>query len=146
MADQTQSSLVIEAPSAKIMDVIADFAAYPEWATEFRSVEVLEMGAGNRAHDVKFVIDAGVVKDTYTLRYDWSGDEQVTWSLIEGSMLTELDGAYVLGEVEDGRTEVTYRLAVGLSLPILGLMKRKAERIVIDRALKGLKQRVEGLG
>ena len=145
MADQTSSSIVIDAPPAAVMSVIADFAAYPTWASEFKSVEVVEDGPGGRARDVRFVIDAGVVKDTYTLRYEWSGDTQVTWTLVDGGMLTDLDGAYVLTETGDGGTEVTYRLSVGLSLPVLGLMKRKAERIVIDRALKGLKQRVEGL-
>ena len=30
MAEQTSSSIVIDAPPAAVMDVIADFAAYPD--------------------------------------------------------------------------------------------------------------------
>jgi ribosome-associated toxin RatA of RatAB toxin-antitoxin module len=145
MADQTQSTIVVDAPPAAVMDVVADFPTYPEWATEFRSVEVLETGRDGRAHDVRFVIDAGILKDTYVLRYVWSGDDEVTWSLVEGGMLTELDGAYVLTEEAAGQTLVSYRLSVALSLPVLGLLKRKAERVVVERALRGLKQRVEGI-
>ena len=42
-------------------------------------------------------------------------------------------------------TEVTYRLAVDISIPMIGMLKRKAEKVIIDTALKGLKKRVESL-
>ena len=45
----------------------------------------------------------------------------------------------------DGSTEVTYRLALDLSMPMIGMIKRKGEKILIDTALKGLKQRVAAL-
>ncbi len=144
MTDQTQSSITIAAPAAQVMAVIADFPAYPEWATEVKVADVVETGPDGRAEVVRFVMDAGVLKDEYTLRYEWSGDERVTWALVEGRVLTELDGAYELTDEGDGTTEVVYRLSVGLALPMLGMMKRRAERVVIDRALSGLKQRIEG--
>ena len=36
-----------------------------------------------------------------------------------------------------------YRLSVDIKLPMIGMMKRKAEKIIVDTALKGLKKRVE---
>ncbi len=61
-------------------------------------------------------------------------------------MLKAMEGAYVL-RPSDGHggpgTEVTYRLAVDLSIPMIGMLKRKAEKVIIDTALKGLKKRVE---
>ena len=45
-----------------------------------------------------------------------------------------------------GGTEVTYRLAVEVSIPMIGMLRRKAEKVIIDTALKGLKKRVEALG
>jgi hypothetical protein len=46
--------------------------------------------------------------------------------------------------LKDGkRTEVTYRLTVDIKIPVLGMFKRKAEKVIIDRALAGLKKRVE---
>jgi hypothetical protein len=38
---------------------------------------------------------------------------------------------------------VTYRLRVDVSIPMIGMLKRRAEKVIIDTALKGLKQRVE---
>ena len=57
-------------------------------------------------------------------------------------MLKAMEGAYILEKVADG-TEVTYQLAVDLSIPMIGMLKRKGEKVIIDTALKGLKQRVE---
>jgi hypothetical protein len=60
-------------------------------------------------------------------------------------MLKMLDGAYTLVDQGDGSTEVTYRLALDVNIPLIGMLKRKGEKILIDTALKGLKKRVESL-
>jgi len=91
---------------------------------------------------VFFVLDVSPIKDEYTLAYTWNGDREVTWTLVEGKMLCALDGAYVLRDL-GGSTEVTYRLALDVSMPLIGMLKRKGEKILIDAALKGLKKRVE---
>ena len=145
MAEQTTSSIVIEAGPAEIMAVIADFAAYPDWAKGVRVATVRAEGGGGRAQEVFFSLDVAPIKDEYTLAYTWNGDHDVIWTLAEGKMLRALDGAYVLSDRGDGSTEVTYRLALDVSIPLIGMIKRKGEKILIDTALKGLKQRVESL-
>jgi len=148
MAEQTTSSIVVDAPPASVMGVIADFPAYPEWAKGVTTAEVVASYGpeqGGRAREVFFVLDVTPIKDEYTLSYDWSGDEQVTWTLAQGKMLRSLDGAYILRDRGDGSTEVTYRLALDVSIPLIGMLKRKGEKILIDTALKGLKKRVESL-
>ena len=142
MAEKTSSSITINAPAARVMDVIADFPAYPQWAQGMQVAEVTEDGPGGRAREVHFEIEATPIKDSYSLRYDWSGDERVDWELVQGKMLKKLDGSYVLRPQGSG-TEVTYKLAVELSIPMIGMLKRKAEKVIIDTALKGLKKRVE---
>jgi ribosome-associated toxin RatA of RatAB toxin-antitoxin module len=145
MAEQTSSSIVVDAPPADVMAVIADFESYPEWAKGVQKAEVVEPGTGDRADQVYFALDVSPIKDEYTLAYDWDGDREVTWTLVEGNMLRALDGAYTLVDRGDGRTEVTYRLALDVSIPLIGMLKRKGEKILIDAALKGLKKRVESL-
>ena len=144
MADRTMSSIVISARSAAVMDVIADFGRYPEWATGVTSAVVCSKHPDGRAREVDFVLDAAPIKDEYTLVYEWNDDVEVTWTLARAKMLTSMEGAYRL-RPRQGATEVTYQLAVSLSIPMIGMLKRKAERVVIDTALKGLKQRVESL-
>ncbi len=145
MTDRTSSSIVIGMPRKDVMAVIADFAAYPEWATGVRSAEVLSSRDG-RAATVRFTLDAGVIKDSYVLGYDWDGDAAVRWELAEaGSVISEMSGQYELAE-RDERTEVTYELAVGIKVPMIGMLKRRAEKVIIDTALKGLKSRAETIG
>jgi carbon monoxide dehydrogenase subunit G len=141
---RTTSDIVIEAPPARIMDVIADFAAYPHWATGVKVADVVSTVDGGRAQQVHFVLDAAPIRDEYDLGYTWDGDRSVSWHLAErGAMLTSMDGAYVLEPVGGGGTRVTYQLAVDVSVPLLGMLKRKAEKVIIDTALKGLKKQVE---
>jgi hypothetical protein len=148
MADKTTSSIVIEVPRKEVMAVIADFPAYPEWATAVRSAEVLSQEPGGRATAVRFTLDAGMIKDSYVLGYEWDGDTQVRWNLTEGgSMISEMTGGYALADGPgSGGTEVTYDLAVGIKVPMPGMLKRRAEKSIIDTALKGLKSRAESIG
>ena len=142
MAARTSSRIVIAAPRPAIMAVIADFAAYPQWASGVRAAEVLEQEDG-RASRVRFTLDAGPVKDTYVLGYDWDGDAAVRWHLAEaGSVVSAMDGGYLLADTGGG-TETTYELSVDIRIPMPGLLKRRAEKTIIDTALKGLKNRVE---
>jgi ribosome-associated toxin RatA of RatAB toxin-antitoxin module len=144
MADQTTSSITIDANPAGVMAVIADFEAYPEWTGAVKEAEVLSAFPDGRAEQVHFVLDAGAIKDEYTLEYEWDDDAEVRWNLVEGRMLKSMDGSYVLVDNGDGTTYVTYRLAVDVKIPMIGLFKRKAEKMIIDTALKELKKRVEG--
>ena len=145
MADKTTSSIVIRVPRKDVMAVIADFAAYPEWATGVRGTEVLSRD-GRRANAVRFTLDAGLIKDSYVLGYDWDDDARVRWDLTEaGSVVSEMSGGYQLAERGD-ETEVTYDLTVGIKVPMPGLLKRRAEKTIIDTALKGLKSRAEAIG
>ena len=143
MADQSTQSIVIDAPPAAIMAVIADFPAYPEWAGSVKSAEVLSTGPDGRAAQVRFQLDAGPVKDEYVLDYTWTGDERVDWQLVRATMQKSQQGSYVLVP-RGASTEVTYQLAVDLVIPMLGMLKRKAEKVIMDTALKELKKRVEG--
>ena len=143
MADQSTQSITVDAPAADVMAVIADFPSYPQWVAAAKKVEVVEDGDDGRARRVHFVLDAGAVKDDYVLDYTWDGDRRVTWTLVKGQMQKRQDGSYTLAET-DGRTEVTYSITIDLSIPMLGMIKRKAEKVILDTALKELKKRVEG--
>ena len=106
-------------------------------------MEVIETGPDGRARRVHFVLDAGAVKDDYVLEYTWDDDRKVSWTLVKGQMQKRQEGSYTLEE-SGGRTQVTYRITIDLSIPMLGMIKRKAEKVILDTALKELKKRVEG--
>ncbi len=143
MADQTHADIVIDAPPAEVMDVIADLAKYPEWSDGVKSAEVLKTGADGRPSDARLRVEAGPIRDTYELAYEWNGDESVTWQLTKSGVLKSQDGTYTLEDNGDGTTTVIYDLTIELNVPMIGMLKKRAEKSVVETALNGLKKRVE---
>jgi ribosome-associated toxin RatA of RatAB toxin-antitoxin module len=143
VADNTAQTIYIDADPGTVMDVIADIGSYPEWVSEYKETEVLEADEEGYPKTARLVLDAAVLRDTMVLSYDWPPDRKsVRWTLVSSSLLRGLEGAYHLSPKGSG-TDVTYELSVELMIPIIGLLKRKAERRLTDTALKDLKKRVE---
>jgi ribosome-associated toxin RatA of RatAB toxin-antitoxin module len=147
MADRTVSSVVIDAAPDAVLAVVADFESYPDWTGAVKQVTVLETEPDGRGSQVRFVLDAGAIGDTYVLDYTWDfasdGTGTLSWGLVESTVLKAMDGAYALTAIDGGRTDVRYSLAVDLRIPMLGMLRRKAEKAIIDTALNELKKRVE---
>jgi len=146
MTDISTQSIVIGASPERVAEVICDFARYPEWVGAVTSARVIEEYEDGYASQVRFVLDAGVLTDEYTLRYEYAEDlSRIQWSLAAPSRMQKAqDGSYDIVAAPDG-SAVTYTLSVELSLGMLGMMKRKAEKVIMDTALKDLKRRVETL-
>ena len=147
MADTSTQSIQVSAPLDRVAAVICDFASYPEWADAMKQVEVISEYEDGYAAQVRFVIDAGVMADDYTLEYAYADDlSRIEWHLVAPSKTQKSqDGSYDLEDNGDGTTTVTYTLAVELSIGMLGMFRRKAEKMIMDTALKQLKRRVETL-
>jgi hypothetical protein len=145
MEGWARSTITIPAPRHLVMTVIADFAAYPTWAS-MHSVEIIgELGADGRARLVRFDVNAGIFREQVIVRYEWEGDELVRWELATpGSVVSAMSGSYLLADRHDG-TEVTFELAISARFPLPTMLRRQAERTVIDTALKGLQSRVLAL-
>lgn len=146
MAQSTQSSIDINADAATVLDIIADFEAYPEWADQVKRAEILSEDELGWAEQVEFQLDAAPIRDTYVLEYEWDvaedGTGALSWWLVRSDLLKALNGVYRISS--DGNvTSVVYELTVDLKLPVLGAIRRKAERTIIDTALEGLKKRAE---
>ncbi len=142
VADQTKDSIEIAAPPDEVMAVIADVASYPEWVSAMKQVDVVTSHPDGKPDHVKIKLEHSVVSDHYTLAYHWLADS-VSWNLVEGQLLKAMDGSYELEPSAKG-TKVTYALSVDVRMPMIGMFRRKAEKTIIDGALKDLKQRVEG--
>ena len=144
MADQASSTIEIQAPAEKVLAVISDLRAYPEWTQQIKRAEVLDSYPDGRPRRATFSMSASGLSDDYTLDYTWD-PSGVSWTLVEPSRLQKSQsGSYRLAD-RGGSTEVTYLLTLESKIPMIGPMKRKANQIIIDTALKELKKRVEAL-
>lgn len=144
MAQSTTQTVTIPATPGDVLDVIAELGDYPAWAAGMKKVEVLEEVDGWPVQ-ARFTVDQAPITDSYVLDYSWDVDEDgvgtISWTLAEkGSIITALDGSYQLAAAGDG-TSVTYNLAVDVSLPLPGMMKRAAEKKIVGTALDDLSAR-----
>ena len=144
MAEQTEGTIEIDASPADIMEAIADFEAYPEWAEGINSAEVRSRNADGRPAEVAFEFSAMGFTASYSLRYEYEADDRgVRWTTVEASgAVKDVQGEYAL-EPLNGDTDVTYRLSVELGVPVPGFLKRQGDKRAIKTALEGLKKRVE---
>ncbi|MGC4896905.1 SRPBCC family protein [Micromonospora sp. DT31] len=148
MADSSTQSIIIDASPDQVAAVICDFPRYPEWAEAVRRAEVVEEYEDGYASQVRFTLDAGVLADEYVLVYEYAEDiSRIEWHLLDPSKMQRSQrGSYDLVGNPDGTTTVTYTLEVELSVAMLGMFRRKAEKMIMDAALKQLKRRVEAPG
>ncbi len=145
MSEFSENSISIDADPDSVRKVLFDLAGYPTWSTEIKSVQVIEQDDQSRPTKVKISVDAGVLRDSVVLDYDYSqAPAKLSFSLDDADLLTEMSGAYLTAEDGEGGTLVTYQMKVGLSMPVPAMMRQKVERATIDLALKQLKNKIEG--
>ena len=65
-----------------MLQVIADIDSYPQWISEYKEAEVQERGAdGYPKTECDSLMDAGVIKDTMVMSYQWPADHKsLSWS------------------------------------------------------------------
>lgn len=146
MAEQTEGDISIDATPADVLAVITDFGSYPEWATGIKRADVKKKDSSGRPAEVAFEVSQMGVGAKYTLAYKYKAkDGGVSWTTKSASgAVKDIKGEYVLEAAGEG-TKVTYRTTIEPAIPMMGFMKRQAEKTIIGTALGGLKKRVESL-
>ncbi|MCU1459504.1 MAG: Polyketide cyclase / dehydrase and lipid transport [Actinomycetia bacterium] len=143
MGEQTHERIEIRATPAQCWAVAVDVAHYPDWAKDVKEAKVVDLDADGRPARAEFRVAAMGRSIHYVLEYDYSdAPRSFGWKLVEGDMLRQLDGSYSF-EADGDVTRVTYDLAVDITMPLPGLIKRRAAGLITGNALKELKKAVE---
>jgi ribosome-associated toxin RatA of RatAB toxin-antitoxin module len=145
VAEQTSGDTTIKASAEEIMDVLTDFASYPKW-TDFKSADVLKEDNQGRATQVRYEMKAPVIGDVaLTLSYRYKANNGgMSWTSkdIEGGVKS-IKGEYVLKELDEDETKVTYTTTVDLKMKVPSMLRKQGEKQIIRQALDGLKKRAE---
>jgi hypothetical protein len=141
MADQASSTITIDAPAERVLAVISDIGSYPQWTGRSRAPRCSRAAPTAARSRRGSSWTPGVLKDEYVLEYDWNARASTGTSSARARCRSRRSAPT---RSPTGRqTEVTYKLAVDISMPMMGMFKRKAEKMIMDSALKELKKRVE---
>jgi hypothetical protein len=156
MAEEAHEQISVRARPALCFGYAVDFEEYPSWAKDVKQVTVLARDDQGRGTRVEYHASALGKSIRYVLEYDFSeAPAAFTWTLAEGDMLRALDGRYAFapddgpdggldGGLDRAGTLVTYDLHIDLSLPMPGLVKRRAGALIVHNALQELKRAAEG--
>jgi hypothetical protein len=146
MADEAHESIYIEASPEQCYAVAIDYERYPEWATDVKEVDVTDRDDEGRGTRVKYKISALGQTIGYILGYDYTdAPGGFSWKLEKAQVLSQLDGTYRF-DPEGSGTRVSYVLVVDITVPLPGFMKRAAAGMIVNNAMKQLKQYVEAGG
>ena len=143
--EQAEGTKTIDASAADIMEVLSDFEAYPEW-TDVKKTEVVKTDKQDRPTEVFYEVSQFGITAKYTLSYDYTDDDGgMTWTTksVEEGPIKDIQGEYVLEELDEDETEVTYRMTLDLKTKLPGIIMKRGEKMIIRNALDGLKKRVE---
>jgi ribosome-associated toxin RatA of RatAB toxin-antitoxin module len=143
MADEAHEHTLVAATPGKCWGVATDYESYPDWARDVKHVALLERDEQGRGAKVEYRV-AGLGRSIrYVLEYDYSeAPAAFSWHLVEGDVLRRLDGRYGF-EPDGDSTRVTYDLVVDISIPLPGLLKRRAAGMIMGTALRELKKEAE---
>jgi ribosome-associated toxin RatA of RatAB toxin-antitoxin module len=146
VAEQTEGQIHIDASPETVMAVISDYEAYPEWVDGMKGAVVTARDSKGRPSEASFEVSQMGVGAKYTLAYTYAAEDAgVSWTTTAASgAVKDIKGEYRLEPSETGTT-VTYRTTIEPAIPMMGFMKRQAEKMIIGIALEGLKKRVESL-
>jgi ribosome-associated toxin RatA of RatAB toxin-antitoxin module len=141
--DVTSDSKEIPASIESCFEAVIDVESYPAWASDVRSVQVVERDDLERPLSVSFRTGAFGRSASYTLLYDYSdAPRSVSWSQIDGDITSRMDGRYSFEQGANDTTLVTYELLAELIVPLPSFVKRRAEVKIIRTALDDLADRV----
>ena len=140
------SSVEVDAPIERCWEVVEDVASAPDWQGGLLQLEVIERDEQERPLVCDTLTDAKVRKVRTRQRFTYEPPDRLSWEMIDGE-LDSMEGYWQLEDLGDGRTRVTYGLAVdpgSVGLLARGPLERAARAILVNPRAKELARRVEG--
>ncbi|VEG57808.1 Polyketide cyclase / dehydrase and lipid transport [Mycolicibacterium aurum] len=141
MAVRASSEVVIEAPPATILDVLADIDAVASWSALHKDAEVVDRHPDGRPHHVRATVKIMGLTDKELLEYHWGAD-WVVWDAERTSRQRCQHGEYNLTPVGEDRTRVRFDLILDLAAPYPAFLVKRAKKMVLDVALENLRRHV----
>lgn len=142
MTVKVSKDVVISAAPAEVMAVLADIEHWPDWSAVHKKTTVETKHADGRPAQCRMTVGAAGITEEQVVSYEWSGDEQVSWTLVKSSQQRSQDGHYRLRS-NDANTEVHYEVETDLKVPIPGFIVKQVMKKGVEAATVGLKKRVE---
>ena len=142
-AESGSESIDIQAPPDAIFQVMTDIDSFPKWMDEFKEATVIDRDDQGRPSRASFELDAKIKTVRYVLAYSYP-EGGLAWESEAGGDVKLIKGSYILSPAPSGTaTTVTYNFEIDPGFPVPSFIRRQAVKMIVARALGGLKRRVE---
>jgi ribosome-associated toxin RatA of RatAB toxin-antitoxin module len=140
---QASHSIDVDVPPEQFLAVLDDYARYPEFQPDVKSIRVEARGVGSV--QVAYAFDAKVLLLEYVLEHRRVTPLRIEWRLLRGDLLRNNTGAWDLAPLPGGGTRVTYSIDLVFAAKVpAGLTRALAEQS-LPRMLGNFKARAEAL-
>jgi len=110
---QASRTEIVDVDINKLYNVIADFAKYPEFVDGVSAIKVLSQNET----EAKVEYSLNVIKTfKYIINTKMERPTRVSWVLDSGDIFKKNDGSWLLKDLGNGKTEVTYSLEVDVKM------------------------------
>jgi ribosome-associated toxin RatA of RatAB toxin-antitoxin module len=116
------ASIEIEAPIDAVYAIAADVEGSTRWQPEIKAAECIERDSEGNQALMHMETDAKVRRLNSEIRFSYESPSRISWVQEDGD-LKSVEGSWVLEDLGDERTRVTYWLEVDLGRA-LGLLIR----------------------
>ena len=141
----SEGRIRIEASCARVLDVVLDLPAYPQWSKDVARAVVLSRTPSGDVDQAQLTFASGPFKDVVTLAYTVArraDRARVAWQLVEAQHIEAMQGHYDL-RADGDATDVAYALHARPGFPLHTALRRKVETQIITAALDALKAHAE---
>lgn len=139
---QASRTEIVDVEINKLYDVIADFAKYPEFVDGVSGIKVISQ----TETEAKVEYSLNVIKTfKYIINTKMERPTRVSWVLDSGDIFKKNDGSWVLKDLGNGKTEVTYSLEIDVKMfapgAVLNALTTKNLPIMMESFFKRAKSR-----
>ncbi|MFY2558607.1 type II toxin-antitoxin system RatA family toxin [Corallococcus terminator] len=133
-------TIVINAPIEKVFDVITQYERYPEFLSEVK--ETRTANRKDNTVDVHYKVD--VMKTVrYSIRVVEERPRRMSWTFIEGEVMKDNKGSWVLEPEGEGKTRATYNVEMALGLLVPKAVVNALVDTSLPKMLEAFKRRAE---
>lgn len=135
---------IFDVPADKFYKAIIDYKSYPQFVDGVESVNV----ANESAEGAQVTMNLNLIKKiSYIIKMNHKPHTEVSWSLVGGDMMKVNNGKWILKDLGQARTEVTYSLEVELKgfLPGLGMIEKTLVSTNLPLTMKAFAKKAASL-
>ncbi|MGV0737458.1 SRPBCC family protein [Mycobacterium sp. DBP42] len=135
----------VDAPAEKIMAIVGDFEAYPQWNPEIKGCWILARYDDGRPSQLRLDVEIQGQSGTFINAVYYPAENQIFTVLQQGDHFTKQEQRFSVVPLGPGNTLLQVDLEVEVKLPVPAMMVKKLIGDTLDHLANALVNRVQQL-